>query len=72
MTTLQPHHRGLSLLHELCVRVFLLTVDLHSDGADGRDPVSVLSLAVVAPPLEAADVSYPQRFIVLKRVVETF
>lgn len=51
------------------VSVCVLTVDLDSDGADGGHPVSVLSLAVVASPLVAADVFYPQSFVVQIQVV---
>lgn len=54
-----------------CVCMFELTVDLDSDGTNGRDPMSVLSLAVVAPPLVAANVFYPQGFVVLIRFVQT-
>lgn len=48
----------------VCVRR-MLTVDIHPDGVDGGRAQPVLGLAVVAPPLVAADPLNPQRLIVL-------
>lgn len=42
----------------------VLTVDVDPDGADGGGSQSVLSLAVVAPPLVTVDVLNLQSFVV--------
>lgn len=42
----------------------VLTVDVYSYGADGGGSQSILSLAVVTPPLVAVDVFDPQSFVV--------
>lgn len=47
-----------------CVCVCVLTVDVDPDGADGGGSQSVLSLAVVAPPLVTVDVLNLQSFVV--------
>lgn len=47
-----------------------LTVDIHSDGLDGRGPKTVLSLAVVATSLSPLDLCNVQRLIKHTGVLE--
>ena len=51
--------------------VCALTVDVDPYGPDSGGPQSVLSLAVVAPPLVTADVRDLQSFVLQRRVALT-
>lgn len=55
----------------VCVCVCVLTVDVDSYGPDGGGSQSVLSLAVVAPPLVAANILDLQSFVVQRGVALT-